>query len=195
MGEKNPRFEKFFDRDTRWKAEKIALRQIVLTFPLSEELKWRQPVYCFEGANVLTLDGFKDRCVLSFFKGVLLDDPASILVSPGPNSRSARFAAFTSLDDIEAQADTLKAYIAQAIEIERKRLKVDLPNDDFDLPTELADALDADPQFAEAWQALTPGRRRGWVLHFSGAKQAVTRAGRVAKAAEKIFDGKGMHDR
>jgi len=195
MGDKNPRFEKFFARDTPWKAEKIALRQIVLTFPLSEKLKWRQPVYCFEGANVLTIDGFKDRCVLSFFKGVLLGDPDGILVPPGPNSRSASFAAFTSLAEIDAQADTLKTYIAHAIEIEQKGFKVDLPDDDFDLPAELTDALDADPRFAEAWRALTPGRRRGWVLHFAGAKQMATRAARVAKAADKIFEGKGMQDR
>lgn len=195
MGERNPRFEKFFDRDTPWKPEKRALREIVLSQPLTEELKWRQPVYCWNGANVATIDGFKDRCVLSFFKGVLLKDPENILVAPGPNSRSARFAAFTSLQDIQDRAETLKAYLAEAIEIEKSGLKPDLPDDDFDLPAELTDALDADPALAEAWEALTPGRRRGWVLQISGAKQAGTRAARVEKAIPKILQGRGIHDR
>ncbi len=195
MGEKNPRFEAFFDRDTKWKAEKIALREIVLSLPFTEELKWRQPVYCYEGTNVATLDGFKDRCVLSFFKGVLLKDSECILVPPGPNSRSARFAAFTSMAEIRARAGTLKAYLAEAIVIEKAGLKPDMPDDDFDLPDELTDALDADTAFREAWDALTPGRRRGWVLQIGGAKQAATRVSRVEKAIPKILDGKGIHDR
>lgn len=195
MGEKNPRFEKFFDRDSPWKAEKIALREIVLAHPLTEELKWRQPVYCFDGANVATIDGFKDRCVLSFFKGVLLEDPENILLKPGPASRSARVAAFTSLAEIEARRDTLHAYLAEAIENEKKGLKPDMPADDFDLPDELTDALEADPALRAAWDALTPGRRRGWVVQIGGAKQAKTRATRVEKAAPKILAGKGFHDR
>ncbi len=195
MGERNPRFEKFFDRDTRWKAEKKALREIVLSCPLTEELKWRQPVYCYQGRNVVTLDGFKDRCVLSFFKGVLLSDPEGLLVPPGGNSRAARIAPFTSLAEIEARAETLRAYLMEAIALEKAGAKVDLPADDFDLPAELADALDADPALAEAWAALTPGRRRGWVVQVSGAKQAETRARRVAKAAPFILAGKGPHDR
>ncbi len=195
MGERNPRFEKYFDRDGRWKEEKRALREIVLSCPLTEELKWRQPVYCFQGRNVATLDGFRDRCVLSFFKGVLLRDPENILVKPGENSRSARFAAFTSLAEIEARAGTLKAYLMEAIELEKAGARVDLPADDFDLPEELTEALDADPALAEAWAALTPGRRRGWVIQISGAKQAATRARRVEKAVPEILAGRGIHDR
>ncbi|MDF0600652.1 YdeI/OmpD-associated family protein [Psychromarinibacter sp. C21-152] len=195
MGERNPRFDRFFDRDTPWKAEKKRLREIVLDHPLTEELKWRQPVYCHAGGNVATIDGLKDRCVLSFFKGALLTDPEGMLEPPGPNSRSARYAPFTSLEEIDARADALHAYLDEAIENEKRGLSPEMPPDDLDLPEELAAALDADPALAEAWAALTPGRRRGWVIHVSGAKQAKTRTARVEKAAPRIRDGKGFHDR
>lgn len=194
MGERNPRFEKFFDRDTPWKAEKIALRDIVLEFPLTEELKWRQPVYCLDGGNVCTVDGYSSRAVLSFFKGALLTDPEGLLEPPGPNSRAARIVPFASVEEVAERADALRAMIAEAIENEKAGRKVDLPADDFDLPDELSDALDADAELRAAWEALTPGRRRGWVIQIGGAKQAKTRESRVEKAVPLIMDGKGIHD-
>ncbi len=195
MGEKNPRFETFFERDTAWKDEKKALREIVLEFPLTEELKWRQPVYCLDGANVCTLDSYGGRCVLSFFKGVLLTDPDRLLEPPGPNSRSARIVPLHSVDDVTGKADALRALLAEAIENEKAGKKVDLPADDFELPEELSEALDADATFREAWDGLTPGRRRGWVLQIGGAKQSKTRESRVEKAVPLIMEGKGIHDR
>lgn len=195
MGEKNQRFETFFQRDTPWKAEKIALRDVVLEFPLTEELKWRQPVYCLEGRNVCTIDGYGGRCVLSFFKGVLLTDPEGLLEPPGPNSRSARIVPLHSADEVAEKADVLRALLAEAVENERAGRTVELPQDDFELPGELSEALDADASFREAWDALTPGRRRGWVLQIGGAKQAKTRESRVEKAMPLIFEGKGIHDR
>lgn len=133
--------------------------------------------------------------MLSFFKGVLLKDEAGLLEPPGPNSRSARVARFTSVDEIEAVRETLTAYIAEAIELEKKGVDVDLPDDDFDYPEELTEMMEADADLRDAFESLTPGRRRGWVLHFSGAKQAATRTSRIEKAREKILAGKGMHDR
>lgn len=195
MGTENPRFDRYFDRDTPWKAEKIALRRIVLAHPLTEELKWRQPVYCWQGANVAMIAGFKDRCALSFFKGALLSDPGGILEKPGANSRSARIAAFTAPGQIAARAGLLHACLTEAIANEAAGRKPDLQADDLALPSELADALDADAGLRAAWQGLTQGRRRGWILHVAAAKQPATRTRRVHKAAPAILSGKGPHDR
>ena len=131
----------------------------------------------------------------NFFKGALLDDPAGILDLPGPNSRAARVARFGSVAEVEARRDVLLDTIARAAENERQGLQVDLPKDDLDYPDELIEALDTDPALREAFEALTPGRQRGWVLHFSGAKKSETRTGRIEKAVPAILAGKGMHDR
>lgn len=189
------RVDVWFDKRESWRPELEAVRALLLSTPLTEEFKWRGPCYTFEGGNVALYWGFKDRCALGFFKGVLLKDPEGILVAPGENSRSSRIFEFTSVAEFEAKAEVLRAYVDEAIEIERKGLKVDLPKDDLDYPDELVDRLDGDPEFRAAFEALTPGRQRGWVLHFSGAKQSATRVSRIEKAEEKIFAGKGMNDR
>lgn len=189
------RLDAYFSHLSEWRQELLALRQILLECGLTETFKWSSPVYTWEGANVAIIWGFKDRAALGFFKGVLLTDPKAILEAPGENSRSSRLVDFTSLDEVQDAAPTLRDYIAEAIRIEKQGLKVDLPKDDLDYPEELVAALDEDEAFRTAFEALTPGRRRGWVLHFSGAKQSATRVARIAKAAPKVLDGKGMQDR
>lgn len=195
MGDVNAKVEAFYAKAGPWHAELAALREILLACPLTEDFKWRSPVYTFEGANVALVWGFKDACTLGFFKGVLLKDKDGILVAQGENSRSARVARFTSVADIRKAEKTLKAYVGEAIAIEKAGLKVDLPKDDLDYPAELVEALDGDADLREAFEALTPGRQRGWVLHFSQAKQAETRVSRIEKARPSIMDGKGMNDR
>ena len=191
----NPRVESFFAKAKNWPEELAALRAILLASPLTEEFKWRGPVYTVDGGNVAIVWGFKDFCALGFFKGVLLKDPEGILVPPGDNSRSVRMVKFTSLADIAAREAVLGDYIREAIANEKAGLKVDLPKDDLDYPAELVDRLDGDPEFRTAFEALTPGRQRGWVLHFSQPKQSATKTSRIDKAAPRILAGKGMHDR
>lgn len=191
----DPKVESFFAEAKNWPEELAALRAILRACPLTEEFKWRGPVYTADDGNVAIVWGFKDFCALGFFKGVLLKDPEGILVPPGDNSRSVRMAKFTSVADIAAMEAILKDYIREAIEVEKAGLKVAFPKDDLDYPMELVDRLDGDPDFREAFGALTPGRQRGWVLHFSQPKQSATRVSRIDKAAPRILAGKGMHDR
>ena len=195
MVETDRRVGVFFSRLTAWQEELAALRAILLDCGLKEEFKWRSPVYTVDGGNVAIIWGFKDRAAIGFFKGVLMKDPEGLLEAPGENSRSSRMINFTHLDQIEGAAPVLRAYIAEAVDIERQGLKVDLPKDDLEYPEELVSRLDNDPDFREAFEALTPGRRRSWVLHFGTAKQAATRETRIDKAAPKIFEGKGFNDR
>lgn len=195
MGAVNAKAEAFYAKAGPWHAELAALREILLACPLTEDFKWRSPVYTFEGANVALVWGFKDACTLGFFKGVLLKDRDGILVAQGKNSRAVRVAKFTSVADIRKAQIAVKAYVREAIEIEKAGLKVDLPKEDLDYPAELVEALDGDVGLRESFEALTPGRQRGWVLHFSQAKQSATRAARIEKARPRILGGKGMHDR
>ncbi|MCB1492817.1 MAG: YdeI/OmpD-associated family protein [Rhodobiaceae bacterium] len=195
MSETDPRIEAFFAKATTWREALLALRAILLACPVSEEFKWRGPCYTAEGGNIATIWGFKDRCAIGFFKGVLLKDPENILVPPGDNSRSVRVANFTSLGEIAAMEATLTAYIREAIANEEAGLKVDLPKDDLDYPEELVGRIEDDPEFGAAFEALTPGRRRGYILNISQPKQAKTRLARIDKWTPKILEGKGMHDR
>lgn len=178
---------------TDWRDELHALRAILRGVGLVEEWKWRSPVYTHDGHNVAIIWGFKDRATLGFFKGVLLDDPEGILQVPGENSRSSRIVNFTDTARIKALEPVLKAYLAEAIQ--KAAVKIDLPKDDLDYPEELVERLAGDPELAAAFDALTPGRRRSWVLNFSQPKQAQTRVNRIEKAAPKIMQGKGLNDR
>lgn len=191
----HPEADEFFSRLTDWRDELLALRAILLDTPLTEEFKWSSPVYTFGGGNVAIVWGFKDRATLGFFKGVLLTDPEGVLQAPGDNSRSSRIMNFTDPGQIAGARDTIRRYVHEAIENEKSGLKVDFPKDDLDYPEELIDRLDREPAFRAAFEALTPGRRRGWVLHFAGAKQPATRVSRIGKAAPRILAGKGMQDR
>lgn len=195
MPQTDPEAEAHFAGLTTWRDELLALRALLLDSPLTEAFKWRSPVYTWRGANVAILWGFKDRAALGFFKGVLLDDPEGLLEAPGDNSRSSRGLNFTDTARIERLRPQIRALIASAIAVETAGLKVDFPKDDLDYPAELADRLDSDPAFRAAFEALTPGRRRGWVLHVSQPKQAATRLGRIERAAPRILAGKGMQDR
>lgn len=194
-GNPGARIKAYFANLTAWQDELLALRAILLESGLHEDFKWRSPVYTHEGGNIALVWGFKDRATLGFFKGVLLKDPSGLLEAPGDNSRSVRVVNFTDTSQIAAAEADLRSFIAEAIAIEAAGLKVDLPRDDLPYPDELVDRLDSDPEFRTAFEALTPGRRRGWVLHFGGAKQSTTRAARIEKAAPLVLAGKGMHDR
>lgn len=179
-----------------WQEELIMLRKILLSTELVEDLKWGMPCYTFEGKNILILSAFKDFSALNFFKGVLLKDPGNVLVKPGENSQSARFLKFTNLGEIKEQEAVIRALIAEAIEVEKAGLKVDFKDtSQFDVPEEFQARLEEDPVLKAAFEALTPGRQRGYLLYFAGAKQSATRASRVEKYIPKIMEGKGFHDR
>jgi uncharacterized protein YdeI (YjbR/CyaY-like superfamily) len=192
----NPKVDAFLAKAKAWGPEMARLRQMLLASGLDEEFKWYKPCYSYQGGNVVILAGLKHHCWLAFFKGAVLEDPAGVLEKAGENTQGGRVVKFTSLEQIETQAAVIRALLASAIAAEAKGLQVEMrPAGDFDLPEELVTALDADSDFAEAFQALTPGRQRGWCLHFAGAKQSATRASRVEKAKPLILAGKGMHDR
>jgi uncharacterized protein YdeI (YjbR/CyaY-like superfamily) len=179
-----------------WRDELEALRPLLLQAGLKEELKWRKPCYTHEGANVVIFQPFKEMCALLFFKGALLEDPAGVLKEQGENTRSALRLEFRSVADVTASKATIAALVRDAIRVEQAGLSVPkrAPGDDGTYPEELVVLLDADPALREAWERLTPGRRRGWLLHFNGAKQSKTRVARIERATPLIFEGFGMHD-
>lgn len=196
MSNPRRRLDPFFDKAKHWPDELRAVRAIVLEFPFEEELKWRQPCYTFDGANVVILHEMKSCCGLGFLKGALIDDPAGVLVAPGENSQASRQMRFQSVEEVAAKADLLRDILRRAIEVQKAGLRVDFKaRHDLDYPEELIDRMEADAGFAEAFEALTPGRKRGYVLHFAGAKQSATRVRRIEKQMPRILDGKGMHDR
>jgi uncharacterized protein YdeI (YjbR/CyaY-like superfamily) len=191
---KNPKVTKALGEKTTWKAEYKALRDIALASGLTEELKWGWPCYSVEsGGNVVLIHGFKDYCALLFMKGALMKDPKGVLIQQTKNVQSSRQIRFTGVKEIEKLATALKGYIKNAIEVENSGQKVQKKStEDFEVASEFVDAMDNDPELKEAFDDLTPGRQRSWLLHFSGAKQSKTRIDRIAKARKKIFAGKGM---
>jgi len=179
----------------KWNEELALLRELLLEEGLYEELKWGKPAFTVDGANVAVIMGLKETVVLSFFKGVLLKDPARILSAPGPNSRSGRWIKFKNLEEIEKHADTLKSYIREAVDLERSGAVVDKQAyDTLKQPPELKKKLASDPAFKKAFHALTPGRQRAYTIHFAGAKQSATRESRIAKHEKRILAGKGLLD-
>jgi uncharacterized protein YdeI (YjbR/CyaY-like superfamily) len=195
VNEVNPEVEAFFAKAKTWREELQALRSILLDCPVTEEFKWRSPCYTFRKGNVATIWGLKESCALAFFKGALLRDAEGILVAPGENSRSMRMIKFTSVPQIVGMETVLKHYIREAVEVEKAGLNVEFGKDDLVLPEELTSKLEEDPDLKTAFEALTPGRRRGYVLYFSQPKQSKTRVSRIEKSVPRIFDGKGLHDR
>ncbi|SLN49056.1 hypothetical protein AQS8620_02079 [Aquimixticola soesokkakensis] len=195
MQDRDDKLAGYFAASAPWAAEIAALRGILQATELVETFKWRGPVYTLAGGNVATIWRLKDACGLSFFKGVLLSNPDNLLVAAGENSRVIRLFKFRDLAQITRQDAQIRATLAEAIALERAGAKVVLDKDDLPLPEELAARCDADLQFAQAFAALTPGRRRGYVLHISQAKQAATREARIDKHFHRILDGKGLHDR
>ena len=172
-----------------------ALRSILLVTELNEELKWSQPCYTLNGKNVLILSAFKDYAFISFFKGSLLKDDQKLLRAPGENSQAARQLRFKDVKEIEAQAKLIQAYIQEAIDLEKAGKKVAFKKELEPIPKELQVKLDEDATLKSAWDGLTPGRKRGYILHFSQPKKSETRANRVEKLIPKILKGKGFHDR
>ena len=179
----------------KWQAEIIQLRTLLLDCGLTEEFKWRTPCYSFQGNNVVIIGSFKAFCTLSFFKGTLLQDSNGFLSKPGENSQSVRFFKFTNLPEIQELKPILKNYIYEAIEIEKAGLKVIFKsNTELELVKELQNALNKNPDLNTAFEALTPGRQRGYNLYFSASKQSKTRESRIEKYTQRILDGKGIND-
>lgn len=178
-----------------WRDGLVALRKVVLDTPLKEERKWGSPCYTLNGQNVVMIGAFKTNYVLSFMKGALLKDEHHLLVAPGENTQSGRVIRFTDESRVVELAPVLKSYILEAIEIEKAGLRVDFKKmEDYALPLELQQAMDADAALKDAFEALTPGRQHSYLLHIGSAKQAKTREARVEKCRSKIFDGKGFNE-
>ena len=191
----NPKVDWFFDKATKWQEAYAELRTLVLDCGLTEELKWGCPCYTFEGGNVVLIHGFKDYCALLFMKGALLNDPAGILVQQTENVQASRQIRFTNVTEIVNNESILKAYIREAIANEKAGLKVELkPTTEFKMPDEFKLALDEMPELKTAFEALTPGRQRGYLLFLSTPKQSKTRQERIDKYVPKILSGKGLDD-
>jgi len=190
----NPKVDNFIASANKWQAELKRLREILLDSELTEELKWGEPCYTFQGKNVVIINGFKESCAFSFFKGALLKDEHGVLTAPGKH-QSIRWIKFTSVKEIAEMKTVLKAYIRQAIELEMSGMKVKLKKtSDMQMPEELQVMLDEFPDLKAAFEGLTPGRQRAYIYHFSAPKQAKTREARVQKLMPHILEGKGLLD-
>jgi len=194
MNQKNPQIDVYLDNNPDWRKETEKLRAISLACGLTEELKWGKPCYSYEGSNVVILQGFKESCALLFCKGALLKDARKILEKPGDNTQAALRIRFTDVQEIVKLEPVLKAYIHEAIEAEKAGLKVEFKKSPKPVPVELQRKLDALPALKTAFAALTPGRQRAYILHFSSAKQSETRSARIEKCLPRILRGKGLND-
>lgn len=191
----NPKVDSIIDKEEKWQKEFEKLREIALECQLEEDLKWGCPCYSYQGGNVVLIHGFKEYCALLLFKGALLGDPEGILIQQTENVQSARQIRFTGLKQIIGMARVLKAYIYEAIEVEKAGLKVKLKKTaDYPVPEEFQLKLDKMPALRKAFEALTPGRQRGYIFYFSSAKQSKTRASRVEKYIPQILEGRGLED-
>lgn len=178
-----------------WTEELKLLRKIILECGLIEESKWGVPTYTYRKSNVLILAAFKEYCSVSFFKGALLSDTDKILSKPGESTQAARLIKYTSIDEVSNLKNRLKAYIFEAIEVEKAGLEVKFEKNPEPIPEELQRKLDGNPELKSAFEALTPGRQRGYILFFSAPKQSKTRESRIEKFIAKILDGVGLNDR
>jgi uncharacterized protein YdeI (YjbR/CyaY-like superfamily) len=191
MRDTDPQASAFFARQTQWQA----LREVFLSTPLSETLKWYKPCYCFKGRNIAALAGLKDHCWILFFKGALLADPQGILQKAGENSQSARVLKFTSVQQVQTLKQVLHRYVQEAIAAEQAGRKVVFAKiEDRVLPDELLQAFAHNPALQQAFAVLTPGRQRGYLLHFGQAKQSSTRSARIATCTPAILEGRGWND-
>lgn len=191
----NPKVDFFFDKATQWHKEYKQLRTIILDCGLQETLKWGQPCYMFEEKNIVLIHGFKEYCAVLFFKGALLNDPHGVLIQQTENVQAARQVRFTGSIEILDQARILKAYVYEAIEIEKAGLKVALKKTkEYTVPEEFKQQLDKMPALSTAFNALTPGRQRAYLLHFSSPKQSQTRQSRVERSIPRIMNGQGLND-
>ena len=195
MNRMNPEVDFYFNKAKEWQEEYRKLRVIVLDCGLTEEWKWGVPCYTFQNNNIVLIHGFKAYCALLFHKGALLKDPDGILIQQTENVQSARQIRFTSVQEIIKMEPVVKTYIFEAIEVEKSGLEVEFKKTtEFDMPEEFINKLEEVPGLQDAFEALTPGRQRGYILYFSAAKQSKTRKSRIEKYLQHILDGKGFHD-
>jgi uncharacterized protein YdeI (YjbR/CyaY-like superfamily) len=195
MNRMNPKVDFYFSKAKKWQAELEKLRIIVLDCDLAEELKWGVPCYTFQESNIVLIHVFKEYCALLFFKGALLKDANGILIQQTKNTQSSRQIRFTNVREIIEMEPIVKAYINEAIDVEKAGLKVNYKKTrEFIIPDEFQDKLDAIPALKTAFDALTPGRQRAYILHFSAPKQSKTREARVERCMEQILNGKGLND-
>ncbi|MGG3436542.1 YdeI family protein [Bacillus subtilis] len=191
----NPKVDEFLSKAKKWKEEFEKLRTIILECELTEDFKWMHPCYTYHNKNIVLIHGFKEYCALLFHKGALLQDTDGILIQQTENVQAARQVRFTNVQEINKLENILKAYIHEAIEVEKAGLKVDVnKNIELNIPEELQNKFDEIPALKTAFEALTPGRQRAYTLYFSQAKQSKTRESRVEKYVQKILDGKGLKD-
>jgi uncharacterized protein YdeI (YjbR/CyaY-like superfamily) len=195
MNRMNPKVDFYFSKAKKWQEELAKLRVIVLDCGLTEELKWGVPCYTFQKSNIVLIHVFKEYCALLFVKGALLNDANGILVQQTENVQAARQIRFTNVREIVKLETILKAYVQEAIEVEKAGLKVNLKKTtEFNIPEEFLNKLDEMPTLKEAFDALTPGRQRAYLLYFSAPKQSKTRAARVEKCVQPILNGRGLND-
>ena len=195
MNSMNPKVDFYFDKAEKWQEEFKRLRTVILDCELTEELKWGVPCYTFRKSNIVLIHGFKEYCAILFVKGALLKDANGILIQQTENVQAARQIRFTHVREIVALEPILKAYIQEAIEVEKAGLKVDYKKAaEFSMPEELIDKLEEVPGLLDAFDALTPGRQRAYLLYFSAPKQSKTRESRIEKCVPQILDGKGLND-
>jgi len=191
----NPKVDAYLSKTKKWQEEFEKLRRIILDCGLTEELKWGNPCYTFQKSNIVLIHGFKEYCALLFFKGALLNDPKGILISQTENTQATRQIRFTNVREIIEMEAILKAYVSEAIEVEKAGLKVDFKKTtEYAIPEEFQTKLDEIPALKTAFDALTPGRQRAYILHFSAPKQSKTRESRVEKYMQQILNGKGLND-
>ena len=191
----NAQVNRYIESSESWRESLLLLRQLMQQLPLEEQFKWRTPTYAYQGQNLFMIADAGSYCALSFLKGSLLRDSDSLLETPGEYSRAVRLIKLESSEHIRKIQHLLKQYLQEAIELEKSGAKVDFEKDrELPYPDELVEKMDGDPQFAEAFLALTPGRQRGYIMHFSKAKQAKTRVARIEKFYPRILQGKGMMD-
>jgi uncharacterized protein YdeI (YjbR/CyaY-like superfamily) len=196
MNRMNPKVDGYIRKNKQWREELEKLRTIVLDCGLSEEVKWKVPCYTFQNSNIVLIHVFKEYCALLFIKGALLKDAKGILIQQTKNTQAARQIRFTNAREIEEMEPVLKAYIHEAIEVEKAGLEVDFKEtSEYIIPEEFQKKLDEIPTLKTAFEALTPGRQRAYILYFSGAKQSKTRESRIEKYMPQILNGKGLNDR
>lgn len=192
----NRKVDEFLTREKKWGKEFEKLRKIILSCGLQEEFKWGNPCYTFDNNNIVLIHGFKEYCALLFFKGALLRDIEGILVQQTKNVQATRQARFTGLNEIKSLEKTLRNYIFEAVEVEKAGVKIKFKKtSEYEFPEELRKFMNENPSFKSGFDALTPGRQRGWLLHFSSAQQSKTRTARIEKSVSKILKGKGFNER
>lgn len=191
----NPKADFYFAENGRWHAELVQLRTMILDCGLAEEVKWGTPCYTWQNRNIVLIHTFKEYCAMLFFKGALLNDPKGILIQQSENVQAARQIRFTEVKQITKQAAALKAYVYEAIEVEKAGLKVPMKKStEFAVPDEFQTQLNKNKKLKTAFEALTPGRQRAYLLYFAAPKQAKTRESRIEKYTQQILEGKGLND-